>query len=222
MNSTELYLNDTYKYIMTLSKNAIPLVLSLLVFANCNSSSQESTDQNSSQLAQLTSLINLDEFEPRGELIKEISFETITHDPFEIEIFEDSIIPWISIENPAPLLDSLVAKDEIVLNQTNVILVIDYPLESPIEIDLTSDSNEGFSRKELITKISIEYHRIYSEEEESSTVEVTPMEEREIMNRNTTNGKYGIWGHDLADLDLSLIQVHQDGDDILLYLYVES
>lgn len=207
---------------MTHFKNVIPLVLSLLVFASCNGSSEESTNQNSNQLEQLTSLLDLDEFEPRGELIQEITFETITQDPFEIEIFEDTIIPWISIENPEPLLDSLVDKDEIVLNQTNVILIIDYPLESPVEIDLKSDLEEGFNRKELITKISKEYHRIYKEEEESSTVEVTPMEEREIMNRNTTNGKYGIWGHDLTDLDLSSIQVYQDGDDILLYLYVES
>lgn len=155
----------------------------------------------------------------------EILFEVRTTDEEYLEIFEDGIIPWISIKDPKPEIDHLIGKNEIVINKTNVILYIDYPLENAVEINLTSNNPMGFTRKELAQKISIEYNRIYEEEEEdSANTKTTPLEERQgLINRNKTDGKYGIWGHDIDDLDLSAIILSKmPNGELKLELIVES
>jgi hypothetical protein len=44
-----------------------------------------------------------------------------------------------------------------------------------------------------------------------------------MYNRNETNGKYGIWGHDIADLDISGISVYKTKNgEIILTLNIES
>ena len=154
----------------------------------------------------------------------EIPIQVKTTDTKDLEIFEDGMIPWISIKDPNGYLDKLIAKDEIILKSTKALLIIDYPLNKPVEINITSQNKEGFSRAELVQLISSEYNRVYEEEEESATVKTTPLDERDgLINRNATDGKYGIWGHDIEDLDLSAIIVHLKKDSIpILELYIES
>lgn len=154
----------------------------------------------------------------------EILFQVRTSSKEDLEIFEDGIIPWISIKDPEKYLGELVDKDEIVLKSNRAILLIDYPLNNPIQIEIKSKEKQGFNRVELIRLISQEYHRIYNEEEASAKVKTIPLEEREgLINRNQTNGKYGIWGHDIEDLDLSAIIVHITNNSTpLLELYIES
>jgi hypothetical protein len=76
----------------------------------------------------------------------------------------------------------------------------------------------------LVDHITGSYNRIYLEEEESAKTKTIPVDKREgIINRNQTDGKYGIWGHDLGDLDLSSIIVHKLRNGIIkLELYIES
>lgn len=76
----------------------------------------------------------------------------------------------------------------------------------------------------MLQVISKKYHEIYIEEEASATTKTIPVEKREgLINRNETNGKYGIWGHDLSDLDLSSVEVYQNSEKkIYLVLSVES
>lgn len=151
----------------------------------------------------------------------EILFEVRTLDR---ELAPDGIIPWISIENADKEVANLIDKDEIVLKEQVVDVTIDYPLENVTAIELKSDKKSGFTRAELILKISAEYKRIYKEEEASAKEKTIPVEKREgLVNRNTTNGKYGIWGHDLGDLDLSEIIVHKrPRKKTRLELYIES
>jgi hypothetical protein len=151
----------------------------------------------------------------------EILFEIKTTDK---EVASDGVIPWISIENADKEVFNLIGKDEIVLKEQVVDLTIDYPLENVITVELRSDKKNGFTRAELILKISAEYKRIYQKEEISAKEKTIPIEEREgVVNRNTTDGKYGIWGHDLGDLDLSEIIVHKkSGKKTRLELYIES
>ena len=141
-----------------------------------------------------------------------------------MEIFEDGIIPWISIKNPKNEIDNLIGKTELVIKSKVVILVIDYPLIKPVEIKVKTSQKNGFTRQYLIERISAEYNRIYKEEEESALTKTIPIEEREgLINRNKTNGKYGIWGHDIDDLDLSSIIVRKKaGGKLVLELIVES
>jgi hypothetical protein len=154
----------------------------------------------------------------------EILFQVKTYAKEDLEIFEDGIIPWISIKGPEKYFNNLMNKDEIVLIANEAILLIDYPLNNPVEIEIKSEKSDGFTRGELIKLISREYNRIYKEEEESSQVKTIPLEEREdLINRNETNGKYGIWGHDIDDLDLSAIIVKwEHSKKPRLELFIES
>ena len=81
-----------------------------------------------------------------------------------------------------------------------------------------------FSRAEGARSIGREYRRIYVEEEATATQKTLPMEQRGgVINRNRTDGKYGIWAHDLEDLDLVSIEVHQAPEGTLhLALNVDS
>jgi hypothetical protein len=133
----------------------------------------------------------------------------------------DDILPGISIDKPET--ENLMDADAIVLPFDRATLTIDYPLNRSVTFQLTGTA-QGFSRKQLIRAISEKYHLIYEEEERTATVKTIPLNEREgTVNRNQTNGKYGIWGHDLSDLVLTAIDVHKNTrGEITLTLQVES
>ncbi len=150
----------------------------------------------------------------------QILFEVLTLD----EEADAETNPWISVDNPHEELKLLVGRDDVVLSSSIAILVIDYPLENPVEIEITSKSNKGFSRGELVEIISAEYKKIYQTEESTASIKTIPPAKRNgSINRNTTNGKYGIWGHDIGDLDLSEIIVDWTNQKKpRLALYIES
>lgn len=142
----------------------------------------------------------------------------------DLEIFEDGIIPWISIKNSKSELKNLIGKDNILFKANVVTLIIDYPLTHPTSIDLRPKSSKGFTREDLVMQISAEYNRIYKEEEETAINKTIPIEDRKsLINRNTTDGKYGICGHDIDDLDLSevVIRISEKGE-LILELIIES
>jgi hypothetical protein len=143
------------------------------------------------------------QYDNLGELISTIVFNVKTDNKTD---FKDGIIPWASIEKPLEDIPNLVDKDVIVINQTSISVIIDYPLTNQYEFTMTSE--KGFSRSQLLTEISNRYYKIYEEEEESATIKTIPVNKRTTMyNRNQTNGKYGIWGHDLGDLDLISVRI---------------
>lgn len=139
----------------------------------------------------------------------------------DLEYFDDGIIPWINLERPD--YDNLIGSDEIVLKYPKIILLIDYPLTNTAQIEIQPKNEHGFSKKELIKVISDTYKIIYDQEDDTAATKTIPIEERNgIINRNTTDGKWGIWGHDLADLDLSGIYTSIKGNTLYLILMVES
>jgi hypothetical protein len=83
---------------------------------------------------------------------------------------------------------------------------------------------KGFTKKQLILEISNKYNEIYNEEEKTAKTKTIPLDKREgLINRNQTNGKYGIWGHNIGDLDLSSIEVYKTRDGrIQIILVIES
>ncbi|MGJ8592909.1 MAG: hypothetical protein ACSHXF_10195 [Aquaticitalea sp.] len=185
-------------------KNIVWIILIALFIVGCKSRN----DQQFAELIQDSS---------------EIFFQVQSTDKEDLEYYEDGIIPWISIQNSKAEIEHLIGKDQVVIHERNVLLIIDYPLNEPVEINIRSNDQKGFTRKELIEKISEEYFRIYAEEEESATTKTIPIDERKtIINRNQTDGVYGIWGHDLADLVLSSIIVTHKNGDVFLELIIES
>jgi hypothetical protein len=154
-----------------------------------------------------------------GDLISTIEFKVKTENKKD---YTDGFIPWASLENPKQDIPNLVEKEKIVIKQSLIKIIIDYPLTNQYEFTLTS--NEGFSREQLLLEISNHYYKVFEEEEKTATIKTTPIDKRTTMyNRNQTNGKYGIWGHDIADLVLSSINVYKTKNgEIILTLGIES
>ncbi|WP_282630671.1 hypothetical protein [Empedobacter sedimenti] len=162
--------------------------------------------------------INLRDYGTPISTIPILSYPT-SEDGSEVGI---DAIAGISIEKAQQYLDQVISVDEVVLNDKKVQLIIDYPMKKPASFELVSE--KGFTRRELILAIQEKYKQIYKEEEESAATKTIPMNSREgLSNRNETNGKYGIWGHDLIDLYLTDIEVYKDSKGVVsVILYIDS
>lgn len=112
---------------------------------------------------------------------------------------------------------------EKVLKCKSATLVIDYPVRNTFTTTLTS-RNGTFTRIGLVAAIADAYERMYEEERTTSTVAEQRMCDIDpscmLINRAPTNGKWGIWGHDLKDLLLHTIIY--DVDENKLYPRVDS
>ncbi|TXD81899.1 hypothetical protein ESY86_18335 [Subsaximicrobium wynnwilliamsii] len=154
----------------------------------------------------------------------DITFKVQMTDKKGSEIIDNGIIPWISIDDPKLEIVNLHDRDEIVISENKVVFVIEYPLTKPAEINIDAKTNLGFTRAELVSAVSAAYHRIYKEELETSIIKTIPVEEREgTVNRNETNGSYGIWGHDIGDLVLVAVEARKtESGELKLELIVAS
>lgn len=193
-------------------------VLSSFFFISCNGKEIQNTEHDYGNI--LTER-EIDSSEKQtnnlGELLSTISFEVTVNK----EDFEDGIQPWASIEKPEIDLPNLIGKDEIIILDHKITIIIDYPLKKPYQFDL--QSKNGFTRKMLLKEISRHYYKLYDEEEKTATIKTLPIEKRKIQNRNETNGTYGVWGHDIADLVLTDIQIYKsDSEKIILTLGIDS
>ena len=140
---------------------------------------------------------------------------------YDKDVFPDGLIPWVSISNYEVQQPLLIKPDELVIQSSKISILIDYPLKKPVMFEVVSDN--GFTRSELGKEISTLYKKIYSEEESTSSERIIPLSERKgIINRNETNGKYGIWGHDIEDLDLGSAVIRKTKTGTVVELYVES
>lgn len=156
-----------------------------------------------------------------GAIIKTIDFRQKATGE-DLKTFKEGEMHWIDLDSIEKQLPQLINPDELVLSDTKAKIIIDYPVRTPVVFDINSD--QGFTRRALALKISEIYHKIYTEEESSAQTKTTPVKDRKkLLNRNETDGKYGIWGHDLSDLALSNIEVHKNKQgDIVLVLSIES
>jgi len=154
-----------------------------------------------------------------GHQVKTILFQRKTTD---LKTYSDGVIPWASIGKPEKDFPTLIDRDIIVIDENKITIIIDYPLTHEYRFDMVS--NNGFTRVQLLKEISKQYYNIYDEEEKSATIKTVPPKDRTTTyNRNQTNGKYGIWGHDISDMDLEEISVFKTPDgQLVLSLNVAS
>lgn len=161
-------------------------------------------------------------YDELGKLVATVSFQ-LRPSKTDLENGETDLIPWIKLEKTEAELERLVSPDEVAVPHKRVTILIDYPLNRPALFEIESETN-GFSRKQLAIEISKKYEAIYVEEEKSASKKTIPMEQRKgMINRNETDGKYGIWGHDLSDLVLSEVEVRKNSEGkIILVLIINS
>lgn len=130
--------------------------------------------------------------------------------------------------------DLCMDKDEIVLTNEQIVmrddeplepnkpkhvtLILDYPLDDDYEFKIYPDDKRGFTRGHLIREIKRTYDRVYAEEEETTTVPVGNIPG--MLNRVSTDGNYGVWGHDLGDLALHTVKYNHERN--LFWLGVDS
>jgi hypothetical protein len=205
---------------------AIPLkILPVIIFLAC--SCRESNNQNTYvekpvSLPDKAVIKTVAQADTLGPIIFTIEFK-IKASGEDLKTFEDGFIPWVNIDNPKLQLEKMVDVDKTILPYSSASIIIDYPLNYPAVFEIKS-RGEGFSRRQLIMEISSKYHEIYKLEESTAKTKTIPVEKREgLYNRNQTDGKFGVWGHDITDLDLSTIEVHKNSKgQITLTLGIES
>lgn len=195
-----------------------------ILITGCNSQSQRTNSEAQTKdpiaiIREKEELALEKQYDNLGELVSTIEFQVNTDNRTD---FEDGIIPWASLEDPQADIPNLVNRDEVVIKHTSIKIIIDYPLTNQYEFILNSD--KGFTRAELLSQISTHYYKLFDEEESSATIKTIPVDKRTTMaNRNQTDGKYGIWGHDIADLVLSSISVYKTANgEMVLSLNIES
>ena len=97
-----------------------------------------------------------------------------------------------------------VDENDVVLQRGTYDLVITYPLNNPSH-NLIDVGGKGMTRRELVNFIVKCYKKIYRDEDKAigrKTKNIPGM-----LNRQTSDGPYGIWGHDLGDLILHTANV---------------
>ena len=108
---------------------------------------------------------------------------------------DDGISPYIHLEDPDEDIENLEQPNEIVTPK-DIRIRFRYPLSQEFVFEY-HNTNNGYTRRELAKLISDEYKRIYEEEEEDDG---DPGMIPGMYNRNSSHGRYGIWGHYLGDL----------------------
>lgn len=111
----------------------------------------------------------------------------------------------VSIANFRTELDQLSGKDEKVITSNSIDILFDYPLSKKLTITLKSTN--GFTRKRLVKQICKNYHRIYKQEKKDVGGETENLPHS--LNRDTSEGRYGIWGHHIQDLEL--VEIEKQG-----------
>ena len=199
----------------------------VVIFCRCNSDvhgqnkAQVSSDKQASDyrkvLQEREAAASEKNNDNLGQLISKIDFNVKSYDSVNRK---DVITTMVELSKPDVI--NLMQKEVIVIKEHNVTLIIDYPLNKPCIIELSSDN--GFSRENLVKVIAKKYKEIYNEEENTASIKTVPPSERTGMyNRNETNGKYGIWGHDISDLVLTSVWVYRkENGQLVLSLQIDS
>lgn len=128
---------------------------------------------------------------------------------------EETCIHIASYENPNDNTDT-----EVVISDTQISITFSYPLKKAFKFDFKSSN--GFTRPQLYEIICNKYREIYQKEEETTTKNVTSVEERiqrgGLINRETTDGFYGIQGHDISDLYIERLEYDTQTKELDMFI----
>lgn len=95
----------------------------------------------------------------------------------------------------------------------NIKIMYTYPLAGSYLLTFENEWDGDWTVKDFVEAVYNGYQYIYNLEEETTTVEVVPLaSRRKLLNRNETNGVFGVWGHDLDDLFLEGVNYNHETD----------
>ena len=148
--------------------------------------------------SRILKVTNPDTETEKMELVPNPTYDTVTGHCSKHGSVESSMV---IIANPNRL-SNVLNLDEVVIQDKSIELEIDYPLRKSVRLPINSDT--GITRKMLIDNICETYQMIYSVEEKTTKV---PVGSHPVfqLNRNETDGEYGIWGHYIGDLVIERI-----------------
>lgn len=142
---------------------------------------------------------------------------------FEVEHDDIYISPYIHLVAPESDLENLRHADEFVAPQ-QIQVIYSYPFSKKFTFTHDSGDSKGFTLAKLASTIAEQYQKMYQEEENYIAPEPDNPEHlisiTGMLNRRTTHGPYGIWGHVLSDLVLHTI-VRKPGTNIY-WLEIDS
>ena len=111
-------------------------------------------------------------------------------------------------ESGAMADEDLVDGDEKITNSEEIQVRFSYPLRAPVT--LTFQHSGGFLRKDVLEAIRDGYAAIY--QAEADTAQDPGRAGPDSYNRGTSDGLYGIWGHDIGDLVIE--RVYQESENL--------
>ena len=110
----------------------------------------------------------------------------------------------IPLGNPDTSIAGLLKPDDVVVPLPTMKVVYDYPLARPVAVKEHAPNGKCFSRADVARAVAARYAAIYHEEHATSDAGRANMETGTMggvcFNRAESNGKYGIWGHEIGDL----------------------
>jgi tetratricopeptide (TPR) repeat protein len=179
---------------------------------------QDTTDVVESREQGYQQIKNTDDL---GELIAMVDFKIKTKNKRD---YPDGYTTNISLDHPENEIKNLFDKNEVpgvLFKVHDICILYDYPLKNSCQ--MCAHFVDSITRKDLVELISRNYHFIYQDEENTAQVKPVPPSKRILGHkRNETNGRYGIWAHDLSDLRLEECKVYRKKDgSILLTLKIE-
>jgi len=125
--------------------------------------------------------------------------------PYEQDPQYGKVAPSIA----RPQYDQLIDATRVVLRANRATLVIDYPLRRPARFEILPDDADGaFTVRGLVRAVAERYAQVYAEEDKTASKPAGRMPG--LLNRNETDGKYGISMHVIGDLVLEGINVKLD------------
>ncbi len=141
---------------------------------------------------------------------EDVNFETPYEDNYD-EKGDINVSPYIPLCKGYgdDAFIGLTNPDEVVIPESEIKIKFHYPLKTELISVFKADTEDGFTRKGLAKVVIKTYEEIYEAEEktytESSASRHTSMYGEAhpgvlLLNREETNGTYGIYGHDIEDL----------------------
>ena len=103
-------------------------------------------------------------------------------------------------------LDRIGGADTVIDYRHEITVIIDYPLSKPCNLHISGGGPITAGR--FCKAIADMYRMIYKEEARTSSLPERNI--RGMLNRASTDGKYGVWGHSIGDLYLEGAVLRED------------